>query len=425
MAQTAPRLLNALLKHLQDTGVLTDPAIAAAFRAVPRHLFLPGLPLEEVYADEAIPTKLAGGHPISSSSQPSMMAIMLEQLALAPGQRVLEIGAGTGYNAALMAHLVGPTGHVVTLDIDDDLVAAAREHLAEAGVLNVTAVCADGALGYHPSAPYDRIILTVGAWDLAPAWHAQLRPGGRLVVPLAVAGGGQKSLAFEKPLDPRPGDPLLTSTSIRDCAFMRLRGAFAGPEQLVQVSPEPGFSIGTTTDLPVAPATLYQWLTAGGHDVATGLRVSLRDVWQSVGFWVGLNEPAVCDFLATGDLAARSPLPSLVEFTGSRPASLNLGVLTEAGLCLLWLARPGPLTAASDTDPRDLHARTFGPPTRAEVEARLLRHLAAWDAAGRPGSAGLRVTVYPANTPRAPYPGEHVIHKPASTLFVSWPGTLV
>ena len=129
----AHALLAALLKHLKENGSLTQPAVAAAFRAVPRHLFLPDLPLEEVYLDDAIPTKMGNVYPISSSSQPSMMAIMLEQLGLAPGQTVLEIGAGTGYNAALMGHLVGPTGCVTTVDIDDDLVEAARSHLAAAG----------------------------------------------------------------------------------------------------------------------------------------------------------------------------------------------------------------------------------------------------------------------------------------------------
>ena len=105
----------------------------AAFRAVSRHLFLPDVGISDVYTDRAFPTKHAGGKPISSSSQPAIMAIMLEQLALEPRQRVLEIGAGTGYNAALIARIVGQGGHVVTIDIDEDLVMLARKHLAAAG----------------------------------------------------------------------------------------------------------------------------------------------------------------------------------------------------------------------------------------------------------------------------------------------------
>lgn len=109
----------ALVDKLIRDGNLTDPRVEAAFRAVPRHLFLPDLTLEEAYRDDAIPTKrLPDGEVVSSSSQPAIMAIMLEQLALEPGQRVLEIGAGTGYNAALIAFILGETGQVIAIDID-------------------------------------------------------------------------------------------------------------------------------------------------------------------------------------------------------------------------------------------------------------------------------------------------------------------
>jgi len=100
----------ALVDALLRRGAITDPRVEAAFRAIPRHLFLPDVPLAEVYRDQAIPTKIRDGEAISSSSQPEIMATMLDQLRLAPGLRVLEIGAGTGYNAALMAHIVGEKG---------------------------------------------------------------------------------------------------------------------------------------------------------------------------------------------------------------------------------------------------------------------------------------------------------------------------
>src|SRR3989442_13842516 len=171
----APALHRALVDALVRRGAITDSRVEAAFRAVPRHLFLPRVPLEEVYRDQAIPTKTINGEAVSSSSQPEIMATMLEQLGLAPGHRVLEVGAGTGYNAALMAHLVGAGGEVTTIDLDEDTVDGARAHLASAGFDRVRVVLGDGALGYPDAAPFDRIILTVGAWDLAPAWRAQLR----------------------------------------------------------------------------------------------------------------------------------------------------------------------------------------------------------------------------------------------------------
>src|ERR1700750_873998 len=135
---------------LHPSGIRAE-RIAAALRDVPRHLFLPHLPPEDAYLDDAIVTKRdADGQPMSSSSQPAIMAIMLDQLTLAPGQRVLEIGAGTGYNAALMRHLVGPSGTVVSVDIDADLVGQAREHLARGGYPDVTVVAAGGAGGVPP-----------------------------------------------------------------------------------------------------------------------------------------------------------------------------------------------------------------------------------------------------------------------------------
>src|SRR6185503_18791702 len=103
--------------------------------------------LAEVYRDRAIGTKRLDGQYVSSSSQPEIMAIMLEMLDLQPGHRVLEIGAGTGFNAALLAHLVGESGEVVAIDVDDDIVEAARARLAAAGYERVRVILGDGALG--------------------------------------------------------------------------------------------------------------------------------------------------------------------------------------------------------------------------------------------------------------------------------------
>lgn len=219
---------SALVDGLLQRGLIHDAAVESAFRTVPRHLFVPGVPLDVAYADQSIATKTRGGLTLSSSSQPAIMAIMLEQLALQPGENVLEIGAGTGYNAALMQNIVGAQGRVTTIDVDEDIVAAARENLAGAGWTQVQVVLADGGFGYPLNAPYDAVIATVGVWDLSPHWLDQLRQGGRLVVPLQF-GVRQFSIAFER------HESELVSHSSVPCGFLQLRGAFASPHALLEL----------------------------------------------------------------------------------------------------------------------------------------------------------------------------------------------
>ncbi|MEH0933230.1 methyltransferase, FxLD system [Micromonospora sp. CPCC 205558] len=141
---------------------------------------------------------VAYGTSISAASQPRIVAMMLEQLAVRPGQRLLEVGTGAGYNAALLAAIVGEAGRVVTIDVDEDLVKKVRKHLAAADVTNVDVVHGDGALGYAKGTPYDRIIATVGAYETPTAWLEQLTPGGRLVVPLRLRGAASRSIIFER-----------------------------------------------------------------------------------------------------------------------------------------------------------------------------------------------------------------------------------
>ncbi len=165
----AAALRQALVERMRAGGALRSERIAEAFAAEARERYVAG-PLEEVYDDRAIVIKRDGEFAISSSSQPSMMALMLEQLALEPGQRVLEIGTGSGYNAALLARLTGPQGSVLTLDLEADLVRSASAALA--GVPNVQAVAADAdAPGALPGT-FDRIIATVAASEVSPEWFA-------------------------------------------------------------------------------------------------------------------------------------------------------------------------------------------------------------------------------------------------------------
>src|ERR1700722_517487 len=214
---------------LRSSGHALSDAVRNAFAQVPRHVFVPEVGAAAAYRDEALVIKCDDdGLPVSSSSQPAMMAIMLDQLDLQRGHRVLEIGTGSGYNAGVMSAVVGPRGQVSSVDIDVALVARARDSLAAAGYGSVTVRCADGGYGDPAGAPFDRIIVTAGAWDIAPAWLDQLTPDGRLVLPLSVRGI-QLSVALQR------AGQLWLSTSAWRCGFVRMLGAFAGPETVLRL----------------------------------------------------------------------------------------------------------------------------------------------------------------------------------------------
>jgi len=214
---------DALVDSLKAAGVIQSPQVERAFRRVPRHHFLPGINWGRVYQDDAIATHFADGTEISisSSSQPTIMALMLEQLQVTPGMRVLEVGAGTGYNAALLAQLAGGGENVWTVDVDEPFCEEARAHLTAAGAAGVHVVCADGWGGWPDAAPYARIVVTFSAHDISPRWFEQLREGGRLALPWGAPDRQQRSASFRK-----EGGRLVME-SLHFCGFMPMRGAHA------------------------------------------------------------------------------------------------------------------------------------------------------------------------------------------------------
>jgi protein-L-isoaspartate(D-aspartate) O-methyltransferase len=391
----APATADQLVDLLLSTGAITSPSVEAAFRAVPRHLFVPHVALDAAYRNQAIPTKLLDGRAISSASQPSIVAVMLEQLDVPPGQRVLEIGAGTGYNAALLRHLVGPTGRVVTVDIDQDIVDGARDHLAAAGIDGVQVVCGDGGVGHSADAPYDRIMLTVGAWDIAPAWWDQLAPGGRLLVPLSLRGV-QRCVALEH------RDHWLESVAVRDCGFMRLRGGFRGPETVVDAGP-----VSVTFDSDVHAAALPGVLSRPAGKVALDESVSVEDIWGGLGLWLALHDSGYCTLDAAWPKDEDPPVAVAATFPSGRvqvgwsPASFdgaNLAVLAQ--------------------DASGVAAHAFGEHVRCAEQ--LVERVGEWVAAGRPNSQSLALRVARAAS-AVPENGWIRIDKRWTTMFVRWP----
>ena len=218
-----------LVAELRRREAIRSRAVAAAFAEVPREVFIPRVLAEQgiagVYRDEAFVTKRhPRGIPVSSSSQPGLMAAMLELLELRPGQRVLEVGAGTGYNAALIRHLVGASGRVTTIDIDRELAGTARSALRSAGY-RASVVVGDGRAGWPRGAPYDRIIVTACADQVPRAWLDQLSEGGRIVLPLRLDPDGT-AIQLIPVLERRDGR--LRSAGMTWGGFMALHGGDGG-----------------------------------------------------------------------------------------------------------------------------------------------------------------------------------------------------
>ena len=406
----AERLRNAMVDGLLECGRIGDPALERAFRRVPRHVFLPESSVEVAYRDEAVATKWRDGMTISSASQPSMVAIMLEQLAPEPGHRVLEIGAGSGYNAALLAELVGPSGAVVSVDIDDDLVNGASGHLAQAGVNGVTVATGDGALGYPDDAPYDRIILTVGSWDIQPAWWHQLAPGGRLLLPLSVAGS-QLSVAFDLIAS---SPPYLTVGSVRGCAFVRLRGVGAVSET---ISPLPR---GDAVVKAVNPGlvdinALHAQLGQSMVERLSSVQLAPVDLWDGFGLWLAAHEPTMCRLLI--------PEPSVTPWLSMLPPGMGGGTVLLAGQHGLAMLAPIGEVEPDGGRGFPVAVRGYGP-DGPKLADQLDRQLDRWAAAGRPDATALRLRAYRVGEgPPADAAVELV--KRHSRLLLDWPGNAV
>ncbi|MFI1013015.1 methyltransferase domain-containing protein [Streptomyces sp. NPDC020965] len=247
-AEPAAEARQALVRMIVADGGLTDPAWCRAFEEVPRHLFVPyyfvhrpgGYErlwcedldpvrrerwLRGAYYDGPLATRVRDGELISSSSQPSLMARMLQALDVRDGDAVLEIGAGTGYNAALLCHRLGD-GRVTTIDVDTEITESARAHLTDAGY-RPRVVTGDGARGCPERAPFDRIIATCTLPSVPRAWLPQCRPGARILAPLST---GLIALRVRDDDRGRVAEGHFLRTS---AYFVALRGGSAVPERRI------------------------------------------------------------------------------------------------------------------------------------------------------------------------------------------------
>ncbi len=184
-----------LVEHLISAGILKTPRIIEAFKKTPRHLFVRKDYLSHAYDDVPLPTY--NGQTIS---QPYTVAIMTERLAPKPGNKILEIGSGSGYQAALLARCVGSKGKVITVELEAKLVEFSKKNLEKAKVRNVEVIRWDGKRGYEKEAPYDRCIITAACPEIPTPIFNQIKVGGKIVAPVNDSWG-QKMLLLEKVSD--------------------------------------------------------------------------------------------------------------------------------------------------------------------------------------------------------------------------------
>ncbi|MEU5437234.1 methyltransferase domain-containing protein [Streptomyces sp. NPDC020719] len=344
--------MDAYAASLRERGTIRTNAVERAFATVPRHLFLPGgyytsgrfvpVPaepagelLDRIYADTALMTHVpkstdAAGR-YSSTSQPRVIAAMLEALQLAPGMKVLEIGAGTGYNASLIAAITG--AEVVTIDVSPVIVAEAAKAAERAGEKNVTALTVDGYLGHPQKGPYNRIVVTCGVTGISPHWLDQLTDDGQIVVPVA-HGGFHPTLCVTRAGARLIGRGVMSSDFMSAAGPLYAWQAGQTPALTEPLQPQPlttwentgpaldgdayydlWFRLGTRTgrttrayidglDPVLGMACLHEpdrgtaWIQRTGHLHHVGDQAVADDLTALVKEWVELGQPGIADHTA-------------------------------------------------------------------------------------------------------------------------------
>ncbi|WP_336213620.1 methyltransferase, FxLD system [Nonomuraea sp. LPB2021202275-12-8] len=394
--EEAATLRAAMVCELRDQGACQSERVAAAFAAVPRHLFTPGESLKVAYAVDIAPIVKRGdnGLTISSVSAPHLQATMLEAADIKPGMRVCEVGSG-GYNAALLAELVGNGGHVTTVDIDPEIVERARTFLNEAGYDRVDVMRADAEEGVPDAAPFDRIIVTAGSWDIPPAWIDQLADDGRIVVPLRLKGT-TRWIAFD-----RDGSGLV-SRSYGLCVFVPFQGAGSHTERTVTI----GDGVVLRLD--------DKDLKVDGDALRRALHLPRIERWSGAVFDMP-DEQALFLLTNASDMALLyADQEAIDRELIARPALKGVPVLIDGDSFAYRAARPNDDMSSGYESGVYAHG-----PSAEDLAARYADLLRRWaDEFHRRGAASIRYLPEPADPPAL---SSGVIAKRHGTVVIAWP----
>ncbi|MFI0941909.1 methyltransferase, FxLD system [Streptomyces sp. NPDC021020] len=395
------RLRNSVVDTLRAAGWISSPEVEAVMRAVPRHAFAPEATLEEAYQPyTAVITKTdEHGIQLSSVSAPQVQALMLEQARIGRGMRALEIGSG-GLNAAYLAELVGPEGHVTTVDIDPSVTEKARRLLDDHGYGRVTVVTADAAEPIPGLGQVDVVLVTAGAWDIPPAWTDQLVPGGRLVVPLRMRGL-TRSVAFVSV------DGHLESESAKICGFVPMQGATAHREDLLLVAGTAEIGLRFDDGLPSEPGLLDNAVTLPRVEIWTGVAIGVSEPLDTLQMHLAIALPGFCTMAVDSDLDSGIVAPANKGF--------SLAAVDGAGRTFAYLTH----RRTEDGGHVEFGVHALGPDAAAFAET-VADHVRGWAVTHR-GGPGPVIRAYSAGTPDDRISGDRVIDKVHSRISLSWP----
>jgi protein-L-isoaspartate(D-aspartate) O-methyltransferase len=346
---------------------ISDPTVHA-YLATPRHEFIKryrewgSTEWHDVYAENVAehiatlytdkPLVLFGDdddNVPSTISQPSFVLRMLDLLQLHPGQQVFELGAGSGWNAALLGRLVGPAGQVYSLEIIPEVARMAANTIEALDIKNVHIIAADGGEGYAAAAPYDRAIFTAGTYDLPRHFYEQMKDGGLLLVVIKNEGGGDTLFLLRKT------DTHFESLESMPCGFVQLRGKY----QLDSLEPTPEEMLPEWTELQTKEITRLPFWWGG--------KGSEGFMWRTLGIrsFLGITEP----LFRTFKTAKADPRSQEEHYFGLWDQAHSSLVLAKDD----WLIAYG-TTAAKE---------------------RLLHRIRQWVELGMPSAASFVLQVYP------------------------------